>query len=178
MSQDLTKDREIEVIKFCKSCKQTKPLTQFYMIRNRSTGHLVPNGICKICTNQKSKEWTQRNRQKSNQRTKNWVKRNPEKRKRIDRKASLRFYGMTLEQYATMLQEQHTLCAICLGPPNGKPAKYGPLCVDHYVNLSGVMKVRRLLCNRCNMGLGYFKDKPEILRAAGIYIETYGGPNV
>lgn len=42
------------------------------------------------------------------------------------------------------------------------------LVVDHN-HLNG--KVRHLLCDLCNRGLGYFKDNPEVLRSAATYVE-------
>ena len=57
-------------------------------------------------------------------------------------------------------------CAICGNEGNGKWKK---LCVDHcHTNL----KVRGLLCNKCNTGIGYFKDSPELLNKAIQYIES------
>jgi len=43
----------------------------------------------------------------------------------------------------------------------------GPLVVDHsHTNL----KIRGMLCNRCNQGLGLFRDDPELLEYARIYL--------
>lgn len=40
--------------------------------------------------------------------------------------------------------------------------------VDHDHN-SG--RIRGALCQRCNMGLGHFRDNPELLRLAALYLE-------
>jgi hypothetical protein len=64
-----------------------------------------------------------------------------------------------------MLSEQSGVCKICGEPcPTYKHA----LAVDHN-HTTG--KVRGLLCNNCNNGLGRFRDNPQYLRAAADYLE-------
>ena len=53
-------------------------------------------------------------------------------------------------------------CVIC-GEPKGSK-----FAVDHD-HTSG--KVRGGLCMRCNMGIGQFRDNPELLRFAALYLE-------
>jgi hypothetical protein len=75
-----------------------------------------------------------------------------------------RKYGMTLEQYETQVANQHGLCAICGGTPSGKDKK---LAVDH----NHKNKRRRgLLCDRCNTGLGLFKESIVVLVKATWYL--------
>ena len=40
------------------------------------------------------------------------------------------------------------------------------LCIDH-CHITG--KIRGLLCSACNIGLGKFKDKPDLLKKAAEY---------
>lgn len=44
------------------------------------------------------------------------------------------------------------------------------LCVDHDHKTN---TFRGLLCNSCNVGIGYFKDKPELLIKASLYIQSH-----
>ena len=77
-----------------------------------------------------------------------------------------REYGLTLPQYQEMLNDQHFLCAICKKGENDVDRSFA---VDHDHKTG---KVRGLLCNSCNAGLGYFKDSPEILKSAISYLEV------
>jgi hypothetical protein len=72
------------------------------------------------------------------------------------------FYGLTLERHAAMLKEQEGLCAICRKETRRR------LDIDHCHKTN---KVRGLLCNSCNVGLGRFKDDPDMLRRAAEYLE-------
>lgn len=84
------------------------------------------------------------------------------------REASLRgyyrrHYGLTLEEVEAM---RRAACAIC-GSVGGS-GRHGQLHVDH-CHAGG--QVRGLLCHHCNVGLGQFKDDPELLTAAIRYLK-------
>lgn len=72
-----------------------------------------------------------------------------------------RTYGIDVATYAAMLLRQHGGCAIC------RQESDKPLVVDHD---HGSGKVRGLLCNACNTGLGFFKDDPAALATAITYL--------
>jgi hypothetical protein len=85
-----------------------------------------------------------------------------------ERRRTLAQYGLTLAEFDAMVRRQSGRCLICAAP--GDPAK--PNCglvVDHD-HSSG--EVRGLLCDRCNRGLGLFRDAPHVLRAAAQYLEV------
>ncbi len=69
-------------------------------------------------------------------------------------------YGISLEDFARMLDKQDHSCAIC-------KKKTDKLFVDH-CHETGT--VRGLLCMNCNTGLGHFKDSPKLLKEAVKYI--------
>ena len=81
----------------------------------------------------------------------------------------LKSFGITTEKYLEILISQKGVCAIC---KKGEVSKIAGLvkrlCLDHS-HATG--KVRGLLCQSCNVGLGLFKDSPENLRAAIKYLE-------
>ena len=63
-------------------------------------------------------------------------------------------YGITVEEYSKIFEEQEGFCLIC----KKHQAEFKTrLCVDH---CHTTLKVRGLLCRRCNLGLGqYEKNK-------------------
>ena len=75
-----------------------------------------------------------------------------------------RLYGITVEDYETMLAAQDGRCAICQQPvlPDQR------LSVDHD---HSTQEVRGLLCSSCNLALGSFKDDVRVLEAAIQYLQ-------
>lgn len=79
-----------------------------------------------------------------------------------------RAYGMSEADYNMLLASQNGLCGICKTDKswNNKSTHF---FVDHCHETG---KVRGLLCDGCNRGLGYFKDSKESLSAAIKYLEA------
>ena len=75
-------------------------------------------------------------------------------------------YGLTKHEHAFLLRESKGLCAIC----GQEPYRNKKLVIDH-CHRTG--KVRNLLCQSCNLGLGLFKDNPNALRTAAAYVLKY-----
>jgi hypothetical protein len=71
-------------------------------------------------------------------------------------------YGLTKKQVTAIRAAQGDRCVIC-----GEP---GPQHLDHDHRTG---KIRQLLCQRCNQGLGLFRDDPEFLRAAAEYVRFH-----
>lgn len=72
-------------------------------------------------------------------------------------------YGVSEKFVEEMKAKQGSKCAIC-----GKEAA---LVLDHDHE---TRKVRALLCNSCNKGLGHFHDKIDLLLKSAIYLNLYG----
>lgn len=73
------------------------------------------------------------------------------------------YYGITVDEYNQLLEDQNNGCAIC-----GELCKTRAyLSVDHCHRTN---RVRGLLCDSCNVGLGRFKDSPELLEKASKYL--------
>ena len=71
-------------------------------------------------------------------------------------------YGITLDQYDDMLQAQQGVCFLC-GDTNGSR----PLFVDHCHD-TGV--VRKLLCHRCNLIVGFIETRKDKLEDYLAYV--------
>jgi len=71
-------------------------------------------------------------------------------------------YGIGKREYELLFQSQDGKCAICKRP------SVEPLAVDH---CHGSLRVRGLLCDKCNKGLGQFEDNTAFMLNAISYID-------
>lgn len=74
-------------------------------------------------------------------------------------------YGITKEEYDSMLVNQDYKCAIC---KIDRCTTGRSMSVDHCHKTN---KIRGLLCHKCNLGLGHFKDNIELLLIAIEYLK-------
>lgn len=84
-----------------------------------------------------------------------------------------RKYGVTPENYGRMLEEQAGVCAICREDETRiSPKTHAPqlLSVDH---CHDTLRVRALLCWRCNTTIGKLNHDPELTRAVLAYLEAH-----
>ncbi len=117
-------------------------------------GHAGKGYWCKKCVNEYQRSWSKSNPIKRNEYArKGWLRRN---------------YGMTVDDFRLLLTEQGGRCAICGTDRSGQKSKY--LHVDH---CHKTKKVRGLLCDLCNRGLGYFRDESGLLLAAAKYLKKH-----
>ncbi len=75
-------------------------------------------------------------------------------------------YGVTQEQYEQRLASQGAACAICRAT---EPGGRGTWHVDHDHTTK---HVRGLLCARCNIGIGCFREEVALLEAAVKYMNA------
>ena len=131
-------------VKTCYACKETKPVSEFY--RSNKTYYQKE---CKACNRERKYRWHQTEEGKLSS---------------ANTKLKRRF-GITMDDYQAMLDSQGGQCLIC-----GTTESYlgHRLAVDH-CHTTG--KIRGLLCKGCNVGLGNFNDRPELLRNAAAYLE-------
>ena len=102
-----------------------------------------------------------------------WHATHPEESFARYRKAHLQYnFGLTVDEYTTMLENQDNKCAICKKEEtfrNGT-GNIVSLAVDHDHETG---KVRGLLCKDCNQSIGKFNDDPELLYAAYQYLSVH-----
>ena len=76
-----------------------------------------------------------------------------------------RKYNITEKQWDELYNKQNGCCAICKKPESELKKILG---VDHNHKTG---KVRGLLCDNCNKGLGCFKDDKDIINNASNYLK-------
>ncbi len=148
-----------------KTCTRCGNPGIFYKDRTKKDGL---HSICVACHKQYKHDLYARDspaRDRALARSKQYRFLNPEKVKTGIVNATLRKkYGITLEQYNNMLQQQDNACAVCKETPVKQR-----LHVDHN-HTTG--KVRGLLCQACNTSIGKLKENPELIRALALYVES------
>ena len=140
-------------LKECKSCRELKPLDSFGNPPSRR--HTNGHPYCKPCMNSYARKWRANNKVKAQ-----------EKDRRTNFK---RRYGITVEDYTQMLEQQGGACAVCGTDTLGTRTKH--FSVDHCHDTS---KVRGLLCDKCNRGLGMLGDTLEAVLKAADYLRRNG----
>lgn len=81
-----------------------------------------------------------------------------------------RTYGITLELYERMLEEQGHVCKLCMGEGFTMATHHKVKLVVDHCHATG--KVRGLLCHNCNRALGLMKDSTETLERAIEYLKA------
>lgn len=107
------------------------------------------------------KAWVRRNREKVRKANTASYTKYPDKA--FERR--LRRSGFTPEIYFGALSAQKNKCAVCGSPLDLLNRKYVHADHDHAANTP-----RGILCHLCNVGLGSFRDSPENLISAAIYL--------
>lgn len=132
------------MIKTCSKCRVDKPISEFYKDRRRADGVRYH---CKACSN----SYVYADRKTAPERYRN--------------STLMRKYGIGIIEFEKMLEAQGGACAIC----RGQESESRPLSVDHDHDTG---KVRGLLCQKCNRGLGLFGDNVSNLASAFLYLEV------
>ena len=134
--------------KRCSKCGVEKLLTDFSINRHMRSGR---SSQCKVCCRDYARHLRATGRVQES-----------------DRRRSLKkLYGITLEEWEQMYDEQLGRCAVCFIPL----AECKIIATDHDHKTGAV---RGLLCSKCNLILGQWNDDPEIFRRAAQYLGQVG----
>jgi Recombination endonuclease VII len=99
---------------------------------------------------------------------KKWREENKRQRKH---QQLMRDFGISIEEYEIQFAKQGGVCASCGDPP--PKGKY--LSIDHKHSTG---ELRALLCNGCNLGIGFFKEDPVRLEKAIKYLNKHASSEV
>jgi hypothetical protein len=124
----------------------------------------------RLRSNARTSAWCRANRERINARKRDRLRTDPEFRERIRLATWLRTWlklgydTSIIDVYDRKYAAQNGRCGICQRIPATR------LCLDH----CGLRKrLRALLCNACNSGLGLYRHNPILLRRAAAYVEAW-----
>ena len=144
--------------KTCNSCKVEKDLSDYHFA---SVAENKRKNTCRQCQAAYFKKYKERNQEKLRSKwreaSRKYYTPDNARRKLLSR------YGITNDDYNRLYDEQGGACAIC--------DKKIRLVVDH---CHASDKVRGLLCNSCNLAIGYFEDSVYRMKKAIVYINNAG----
>ena len=135
-------------MKTCTQCNIAQPLDRFHKKRASADGHQEK---CKTCRSKNSKKHYHDNIDAIK------AQRTPEIRRRWNIKYK---YGITIEEYESMLADQDNKCCIC------KKTMDKPV-IDHDHK---TLKIRGILCSNCNVAIGLLEDNKTNLFNAIAYL--------
>ena len=143
-------------MKKCTKCNEPKEESNF---RVRGNGY---HSWCKECESKASNS-----RYTPKERKSKVLKSNEEVKVAAKRRMLKYRYNITLEEYEEMYIKQNKKCAIC--KDNYELGGHKGLFVDHDHE---TMKVRGLLCRKCNSAIGQLNESRDILIEAVKYLSV------
>jgi hypothetical protein len=133
-------------MKTCRTCGEDKELDEYYYRKDRD----VYRPECKNCLSEKARIYRKENKEKV-------------------RDTQYRYtYGISLQEYNELAQEQNNCCAIC--GIHAKHTHNSKLVVDHDHDTG---EVRGLLCSKCNKGIGLLQDNSDFCNSAAEYLKGF-----
>jgi hypothetical protein len=166
--------KEIIAEKKCTKCRETKPVSEFYLNKGHKDGH---TSQCGKCLTEGARKYNLAHPEKKRERDKKYRAEHLEEKREYGRvyaathrkedseRHLMAVYGMKSTDYEALLAAQGGRCAVCGTEfPGGRHRR---LVVDHDHFTRGI---RGLLCHNCNVGIGYLQDSPDLLRKASRYL--------
>lgn len=154
--------------KTCFCCNKEKSISDFYKNNQTKDGFSC---YCKNYESKKQKIMREKHKEKRKQSAKIYYQKTKKEHKIRNIKNHLKIrYNITIEEYQALLIKQNFCCAICGEKETRKNSSgngISALSVDHNHKTD---KVRGLLCQTCNTGVGMFKDNVDLLYKAVDYL--------
>lgn len=144
---------------YCKPCDKARNAAYTGNPEARAATIARGTKVCSICNQEQPLEQFSANRRKADG-YRNYCRACQQSAQQA------RLYGITQAQKEEMLEAQGKVCAICGADSPGKTRWHTDHCHDS-------LKVRGILCVRCNTALGLAKDDPTLLRTMAAYIEMH-----
>lgn len=139
--------------RLCTHCRRRKPTSEFPPDASRSDSLSC---YCRPCLNYRMRQYSRNPRVKAY-------------RAQFMRHYDLRKYGLTIEQFETIVASQNSRCAICSVELEFGTGGCG---VDHN---HATKKVRGVLCRLCNVGIGHFREDAAMMLKAIDYLRRSNG---
>ena len=115
-----------------------------------------------------NKRWREQNKERVKELHQSWYQKNKDKVGYKDHNyisGIKKRYGITIEEVTQLLNKQSNKCAICGNVFVNRKRTH----IDHCHNTG---KIRGMLCEGCNIGLGGFKDNIVLLHKAIGYLSV------
>lgn len=139
--------------KICSRCREEKEFSDFTKNKNKIDGL---SGQCKVCRNEYRKRTNNDKIYKKNHRDD------------IAKRRLIRLYKLAIKEKEHRIKSQNGKCPICERPVSLNDFKNS--IIDHN-HVTG--KTRGILCNMCNVLLGFARENTEILKRAIIYLNFW-----
>lgn len=146
--------------KICSKCKKEKTLFKFSKDGSKQDGL---NTWCRMCKRKSFNQYYNKNKRKVKIKCEEYRKNHIKERRQLQLMYS---YKITLADYNEMFNNQNGCCAICEKHQLELNKK---LCVDHNHKTG---KVRGLLCDSCNRGMGQFYESIKNLKSVIKYLRN------
>ena len=146
-------------MKICSKCKVEKSDEEFY--KNKKS----KDGLRSVCVECKEEYRLSEKGKEVHRRACSKYQKTEKGKKATRRKQLKRKYGITPDDYNKMLIEQNHVCIIC-----GNSEKDKRLAIDHNHKTG---RVRALLCQNCNMSLGYIENYIQNPEKWDNYLEVF-----
>lgn len=159
--------------RICTTCREAKAPSDFNKCAKTADGLAAK---CRACSREYARAYYTRRwghiRKRDNTAR---LARSAAERRAIGRRQKLAKHGLTPEAFDEILNHQNGGCALCATTEPG--GRWKQFFVDHDHRCcpgqySCGKCVRGLLCYHCNLGLGHFFDRGDLLLAAITYLES------